>query len=280
MELHTAAYLSRPAVRAACEQYLQQLGLDRQEQESLLRSPVVSEACSTTDAFVGLHEALALNSAGPAGAVNGTVAAVSADANPAHKPPVDAGQDAAYGSVRHRLAVATRGSRLDGETLTTRDPQGRTHLLSAPPPNRASMAPSQEDRAAPDSPARWSAAATARRVLLGGLVLGQTYLATHFMSTVLPYGGRQPLELAIMVLFAILFGWISVGFWTALAGFALLLSGKDKPAASLVPPRDRLIPAGARTAVIMPICNESVARVFAGLRATYCLLYTSDAADE
>ena len=39
------------------------------------------------------------------------------------------------------------------------------------------------------------------------------------MIDVLPYHGTQPLEIAILVLFAILFGWVSAGFWTALAGF-------------------------------------------------------------
>ena len=33
-------------------------------------------------------------------------------------------------------------------------------------------------------------------------------------------------------------------------------------------PRDTPIDPNARVAIIMPICNENVARVFAGLRAT------------
>ena len=61
------------------------------------------------------------------------------------------------------------------------------------------------------------------------LVMGQTWLASDFMARgVLPYHGQQPLELAILFVFAILFAWISAGFWTALAGFATLALGRDR----------------------------------------------------
>ena len=39
---------------------------------------------------------------------------------------------------------------------------------------------------------------------------------TSWRTDVLPYHGQQPLELAILSLFAILFAWVSLGFWTAL----------------------------------------------------------------
>ena len=60
----------------------------------------------------------------------------------------------------------------------------------------------------------------------------QTWLATMLMSAVLPYHGQEPLELAILVLFAILFTWVSLGFWTALAGFLLLATRGDRYAIS------------------------------------------------
>jgi membrane glycosyltransferase len=71
------------------------------------------------------------------------------------------------------------------------------------------------------------------------------------------------------VLFAILFGWVSAGFWTAIAGFVLLLVGKDRFAITQSVAKDSPLDPKARVAVVMPICNENVARVFAGLRATY-----------
>jgi membrane glycosyltransferase len=99
---------------------------------------------------------------------------------------------------------------------------------------------------------------------------------------ILPYHGRQPLELAILIMFAILFAWISAGFWTALAGFATLALGRDRNAITRTirpdaQPSD--IPHDARTAIVMPICNEDVPRVFAGLRATYESLATTGALD-
>jgi len=85
---------------------------------------------------------------------------------------------------------------------------------------------------APDGPhvrGPWSGAAAARRIVLLVLVLGQTWIASDFMARgVLPYHGQQPLELAVLVVFAILFAWISAGFWTAIAGFATLALGGDR----------------------------------------------------
>jgi len=118
----------------------------------------------------------------------------------------------------------------------------------------------------------WSRAATVRSYGLFALIAAQTWLATDSMVNVLPYHGRQPLEIAMLVLFAILFAWISVGFWTACAGFVLLVLRGDRHSItrSLAPglPLSE-ISAKARTAIVMPICNEDVPRVFAGLRATY-----------
>jgi len=129
----------------------------------------------------------------------------------------------------------------------------------------------------------WGRAAARRRIVLLALVLGQTWLASDFMARgVLPYHGQQPLELAILVVFAILFAWISAGFWTALAGFATLALGRDRHSITRsvragACPAD--IPDDARTAVVMPICNEDVDRVFAGLRATCESLAATGAAD-
>jgi membrane glycosyltransferase len=88
------------------------------------------------------------------------------------------------------------------------------------------------------------------------------------MIEVLPHQGRTWLETAIVVLFGALFGWISIGFWTALAGFLVLLSRRDRFSVSRKVAEGPIDPA-ARTAVIMPICEEPVDRVFAGLRALY-----------
>jgi len=135
---------------------------------------------------------------------------------------------------------------------------------------RASSAPGSEFL--PDSPdprGSWHRAAAFRRVIIVGLVVSQTYIAANFMSAVLPYHGRQILEVAILVFFTVLFAWISAGFWTAMAGFLLLLPGGDRFAISRSAPRDAPIDQEVRVAIVMPICNENVARVYAGLRASY-----------
>jgi membrane glycosyltransferase len=99
------------------------------------------------------------------------------------------------------------------------------------------------------------------------------------MSAVLPYHGRQPLEIGVLALFAILFLWVSAGFWTAIAGFVVQLRGRDRYAISARDGDGAPIGAGARTAIVMPICNENVARVFAGLRATHDSLARTGAID-
>ena len=68
-------------------------------------------------------------------------------------------------------------------------------------------------------------------------------------------------------LFAVLSTWVVSGFVTALMGFRVSLLG-DTHALSARKVRPHADGADARTAIIMPICNEDVATVFAGLRAT------------
>lgn len=96
------------------------------------------------------------------------------------------------------------------------------------------------------------------------------------MAAVLPYHGHRMLEIAILILFAILTSWVSLGFWTAIMGFVVKATGGDRFAISASAAADAPIDELARTAVIMPICNEDVARVFAGLRATIESLARTD----
>jgi membrane glycosyltransferase len=140
-------------------------------------------------------------------------------------------------------------------------------------------------------PARWRQIGERRRLVLLLLILGQTTVATWYMNSILPYQGWMLIDLqetmqqslqqsftqvlpylvqgSILVLFSILFCWVSAGFWTALMGFWELLRGYDRYGISGAHAGTQPIPAQARTAIIMPICNEDVPRVFAGLRATY-----------
>jgi membrane glycosyltransferase len=90
------------------------------------------------------------------------------------------------------------------------------------------------------------------------------------MRDVLPEGGSALAEQGLLILFGVLFAWISAGFWTAVMGAWVLVFGRgasplmrglaDEPVRPLDPT--------VRTAIIMPICNEHVPTVFGGLAAT------------
>lgn len=116
----------------------------------------------------------------------------------------------------------------------------------------------------------WTRVAHRRRFLLSTLVLIPSTIASGFMLNVLPQQGSTWLEFAIVLFFGALFGWISIGFWTALLGFFTLLRRHSRFAITNIPPEEagEFRPAG-RTAIVMPICDEPVDRVFAGLKAIH-----------
>ena len=269
MELHHPPDLT---LAPAVERYLARLPLSYEQHDAL--------AAAATEAGEGAREQL-----------QAVHAALASSDSPLADP--------VYGSIRARFALGFGATRAGRHAVLKRDVHGRARLETTPPLNRASMAPqawprvwwrrlvSDRDRegtgheawasrhagaerevASPETPRRFVHVAFRRRLALATLTIAQTWVATDSMTAVLPYHGRQPLEIAILVLFAILFGWISVGFWTAMAGFALLAFGGDRYAITRRTTKAP-IPEDARTAIIMPICNEDVARVFAGLRATY-----------
>ncbi|WP_111495963.1 glucans biosynthesis glucosyltransferase MdoH [Marinobacter bohaiensis] len=123
---------------------------------------------------------------------------------------------------------------------------------------------------AADKPVRWRGIAFLRRALLILFVLGQTVVACYYLLWVLPYHGGTAVEMGLLVLFALLYAWIAVGFWTAVLGFVLRLTGGDRR--SLLhrhrPEVLEQTPLG-KTAVIMPIYHEPVHRTLSGLKAVY-----------
>jgi membrane glycosyltransferase len=202
----------------------------------------------------------------------------------------------AFASLGARLHLMLPGEAATGIGVFGLDVESHARLVTTPKLARVSMVPrpwrhragiglplhaqtgpfiqktaDHDDVTPPGGAARkrWYHVANRRRIVLIALALAQTWLATMLMSAVLPYHGQQPLELAILVLFAILFTWVSMGFWTALAGFLVLARGGDRYAISRTAAGGTPIAPEARTAIVMPICNENVPRVFAGLRATF-----------
>jgi membrane glycosyltransferase len=142
-----------------------------------------------------------------------------------------------------RLIVTTRTENSDG-----------THFQPIPPRPRP----------------HWLGTALRRRTLLAVLVLIPSVIATSFMLGVLPLRGRTWLEVLIALFFGALFGWISIGFWTAVLGFFVLLRRRGRFAiTNRTEAEAGSIDPQVRTAILMPICEEPVDRVFAGLKAMY-----------
>ena len=158
-------------------------------------------------------------------------------------------------------------------------PAGLTPVLSGatPPLARARMTPTPWDAQPPATrrrrgrvvPSALDAAASRRRFVLLLLSLAPALYATVLMSDVLPDHAGGWLQGGLLALFALLSCWVAAGFWTAMAGLWVTLRGGDRYLISRSAASDAPLPAAARTAIVMPICNEDVQRVFAGLRATY-----------
>lgn len=120
----------------------------------------------------------------------------------------------------------------------------------------------------PVARSRWRA--YARRGAFFSLTLLTGVCGAALLHDVLAANGMGDIELLGLGLFFLLFTWISGSFWTAIAGFAVRLAGGD-PAG--IDPREvagrRL---HSRIAITMPIHNEDVRRVAAGLEAVWTSL--------
>ncbi|RZL94321.1 MAG: glucans biosynthesis glucosyltransferase MdoH [Variovorax sp.] len=113
----------------------------------------------------------------------------------------------------------------------------------------------------------WQRAAIQRRMVFMALAVVSTVLASTLFARVQPDYDNLWLEYGQIGLYGLLSGWVVTGFVTALMGFYVSVRG-DKHALSAKHVASHPMNPEARTAIIMPICNEDVATVFAGLRAT------------
>jgi membrane glycosyltransferase len=190
-------------------------------------------------------------------------------------------------------ATRPRDSRRAGRTSTRRADVRR---IAMPEIRRGSMVPPRLERdplkragarirrwiggngaahevadAAPAFDARWRRVAHRRRVALTGLILLQTALAAWFLERTFPFASMTALEIATLGVFGVLWAWVSFGFWTAIVGFvvrwrnATQIWSADGPTADVT----ETGPLRSRTAIVVPIANEDVRRVFAGIEATY-----------
>ncbi len=111
------------------------------------------------------------------------------------------------------------------------------------------------------------------------LTMLTTLGAMSLLSAAIQDGGITPLELALLILYAILMLWITASFWTAALGFVRILRRQRQPAVSKTAPLLNDLNEPFRTAIVMPVYNEDPERVFAGLRATYQSLVETGQAD-
>lgn len=179
--------------------------------------------------------------------------------------------------------------------MHTHSPSTRTHH-TAPAINRGSMTPrpwlgfwrglAHGLLTAPvaqhaDHPLQqpWQRVARQRRAILLLIIALSTLAATALLFHTQTTGGPHPVLHAVqLILFVSLFAWVMAGFVTAMMGFWVQLH-PDPYTLSLATACLTALDSSARTAVIMPICNEPVATVFAGLHATCESLSTSTTHD-
>ena len=113
----------------------------------------------------------------------------------------------------------------------------------------------------------WQRAAKQRRLAFMVLAIVSTAIASTLFAGVQPDYDNAWLQYGQIGLYGLLSGWVVTGFVTALMGFYVSVRG-DKHSLSVKQVAGHTMNPEARTAIIMPICNEDVATVFAGLRAT------------
>jgi membrane glycosyltransferase len=119
-----------------------------------------------------------------------------------------------------------------------------------------------------------------RRFVFFSSVFVLVSLATWFVADLYWRGaeGLSGLEIVLLLLFIPLFAHIAVGFCTAIAGFYVINRGGDGSRISLSAPAGgpyRL----ASTAIVMPVFNEDVSRVFEGLRVVFKSVQEIEGAD-
>jgi membrane glycosyltransferase len=102
-----------------------------------------------------------------------------------------------------------------------------------------------------------------RRLALLLPAIGSTGVAAWFMSQIIAANGLGIVGCASLVLFTLNFGWLATHFWSAVLGFIVQLVDGNP----LVSTTKSGVPLAGRTAVVMPIYNEDLSRVSAGLGA-------------
>lgn len=103
-----------------------------------------------------------------------------------------------------------------------------------------------------------------RRIKVFGLMIVSTLLATLKWISSIPTDSALFTKILMTVLFILTFAWIALFFWSSIFGFFELLAKCKVPGINWVPEET---PLTTKTAVLMPVYNESSVDVFANLSA-------------
>ncbi|MEM4248306.1 MAG: glucans biosynthesis glucosyltransferase MdoH, partial [Candidatus Nanoarchaeia archaeon] len=94
-------------------------------------------------------------------------------------------------------------------------------------------------------------------------------------------GGLTGIEIALLILFVPLFGNICLGFLQATLGFFIMLLRRDPFLISNCLDRKKITPDQiSPTAIVAPIYNEDVTRVYEGIRSIYLSLVKTGCIDK
>ncbi len=110
-----------------------------------------------------------------------------------------------------------------------------------------------------------------RRATFFSFVFLGTVIGIWLLYLMLQPGGIAWYEISLMVVFLPLYYQLNVGFWTALLGIWIMNRPKPDPLDLLrtITKDDVASPILATTAIIIPVYNEDVTRVYEGIRAIY-----------
>ncbi len=120
----------------------------------------------------------------------------------------------------------------------------------------------------PLRPSNWGRAGHRRRLALLVLILTPAFFSAQLMHSMLPPQSLFGLNWLLVGLFLVLFSWISIGFWSSVAGLAVLLKRYNRFKVTLNL-EDVRLGDDFRTALLFPVYKEDMLKVTEGIRATF-----------
>jgi membrane glycosyltransferase len=118
-------------------------------------------------------------------------------------------------------------------------------------------------------PVNWQTAARQRRVVFFFCITLLTGLATFWLGSNLPSSLPFIWKTLVILPFTVLFFWLALGFTTAVAGLWVLWHGGPYRIATAPGSPLPVLQTVETTAILIPIYNEDIAYVYAGIKSIY-----------